>query len=345
MLNPDQLKAVDPGSQLQSLTSFRGLAAFWVVLYHYGAIYFSQLNPSNYTHLIEKGYLAVDLFFMLSGFVLTHVYRRSFTASIRQHYKGFFLSRIAGLYPLHIFVLLLFLTTALTSQLIEYMATGASQPIPLEGPRSLGAFAANLFMLQGLKAGQLSWNYPAWSISTEFIAYLLFPFMLSSLWKSSHVSKAVSATFLIAVLTLFAYLNRDNFNQWDGPQTLLRCLLEFMLGSLLYSAFRNVDFSSTINRDWVAVSMLAITIAALHFGVPDILIVLLFAALILTVVANTHRVAEAANLSLLVRLGNISYSVYLLHGFIQFVVGKLLMTCGIYKGTDLSTGPSVSYWC
>jgi peptidoglycan/LPS O-acetylase OafA/YrhL len=96
-----------------------------VVLYHYIAIYFSQLNPSNYTHFVEKGYLAVDLFFMLSGFVLTHVYRRAFSEGITKHYRQFLLVRVARLYPLHIMVLLLFVATELTSRLLEYAATGA----------------------------------------------------------------------------------------------------------------------------------------------------------------------------------------------------------------------------
>jgi peptidoglycan/LPS O-acetylase OafA/YrhL len=94
-------KAFDPKSQLPSLTSFRGVAALWVVLYHYVVVYFSQLNPSHYTHFVEKGYLAVDLFFMLSGFVLTHVYRRAFSEGITKHYKRFLLSRVARLYPHH----------------------------------------------------------------------------------------------------------------------------------------------------------------------------------------------------------------------------------------------------
>ena len=143
-------KASNPSSQLPSLTSFRGIAALWVVFYHYNALYLSQLDASPYTHLIEKGYLAVDMFFMLSGFVLTHVYRETFSESIAQHYKGFLLSRVARLYPLHILVLLLFVATVFTSRLMQYTVTGTFQTIPLAGPRSLTAFIANLFMLQGL---------------------------------------------------------------------------------------------------------------------------------------------------------------------------------------------------
>ncbi len=49
-------------------------------------------------NLIAKSYLAVDLFFLLSGFVMTHVYYRAFTESITQHYRNFLVGRTARLY-------------------------------------------------------------------------------------------------------------------------------------------------------------------------------------------------------------------------------------------------------
>ena len=78
---------------------------------------FSQSGHCALHPLIGKGYLAVDMFFMLSGFVMTHVYYRAFSERIVLHYRGFLVARIARLYPLHIFMLL-FVVTAVTSQLM-----------------------------------------------------------------------------------------------------------------------------------------------------------------------------------------------------------------------------------
>ncbi len=336
-------RALDPQSQLPSLTSFRGIAALWVVLYHYTAVYFYQLNPSNYTHLVEKGYLAVDLFFMLSGFVLTHVYRRTFgSAGILKNYRGFLLARVARLYPLHILVLLLFVTTALSSQLMGYAAGAKSQTIPLQGPQSLTAFIANLFMLQGFEASQLSWNYPSWSISIEFVAYLVFPFLLAAVWRAPVRYKVGLAALLIGALSYFAYLNNGNFNQWDGPQTFLRCLPEFLLGTLLYCVFRNAVCSRLLDHDSLALLVFVIALWALHMGGPDIAIVLLFAILILSVVANTGTIARIGTSNVLIWLGNISYSVYLLHGLIQFAVAKVLFSVGVPRAADLPLRISLS---
>ena len=231
---------------------------------------------------------------------------------------------------------MLFVATALTSRLLVYAATGTFEAIPIRGPRSLDAFLANLFMLQGLEAGQLSWNYPAWSISVEFAAYLVFPFLLPTIWRASSSYKVALAALLIAILSLFSYYSGGNFNQWDGPQTLLRCLPEFTLGTLLYAAFRSGVYTPILGSDSVSALILLTTLSVLHFGGPDLAVVLLFATLILSVVVNTGRVAGIANRRPLIWLGNISYSLYLLHGFFQFAIAQLLIAFGVQKGSDLS---------
>src|ERR1700751_2714934 len=63
--------------QLASLTPLRGIAALWVVIFHF-CWYFPAIHTERYTGAVYKGYLAVDLFFVLSGFVITHVYKEGF---------------------------------------------------------------------------------------------------------------------------------------------------------------------------------------------------------------------------------------------------------------------------
>ena len=327
--------------QLPSLTSLRGLAALWVVFYHYSAIYLPRLDISGYSNFIGKGYLAVDLFFMLSGFVMTHVYYDAFSESITEHYRNFLVARIARLYPLHLLVLFLFVATALTSQLLGYLTTGAMQGIPLKGPQSFSAFVANLFMLQGLDAGELSWNYPAWSISVEFIAYLAFPFVLPVIWRARAAVKIAIALVLFAALGVLAYVTRDDFNQWNGPITLLRCLPEFILGTLLYSAYRGGAFSDLLKEDSVAISIVVAVILCLHLGGPDLLTVALFAVLILATLGNSCRSALILNSAPFIWLGDISYSLYLIHGFVQFLTTKLLEAIGVYDRAHLTAGVSL----
>ena len=339
--DPKQDK-VAPFGELPCLTSLRGLAALWVVLYHFSVQCFPNLDATPYTHIIHKGYLAVDLFFMLSGFVMTHVYHRAFSESVTRHYRGFLVARIARIYPLHVLILLLFVATAVASQWTTgNTAIGSIRDIPLQGPESVSAFVANLFMLQGLDASKLSWNYPAWSISVEFMAYLLFPFTLPAIWALSDRAKLAVAAFLFALLMFFAFLTKGNFDQWDGPITLLRCLPEFILGTLLYCAFRRAPKNSLLSRSFAAYGLVAIIVICLHVDAPDLLITFLFAALVLTAVLNAGSFSEIANARSLIWLGNISYSLYLIHGFIQFLAIKLLGHAGIQNHADLPVHQSL----
>jgi len=296
------------------------------------------LDAVHYTHLISKGYLAVDMFFMLSGFVMTHVYYRAFSdsESVKLHYRNFLVARVARLYPLHVFILLLFVATAITAQLMM----GASGGIPLRGPESITAFIANVFMLQGLHAGKLSWNYPAWSISVEFMAYLAFPLALPLVWRTPSVGKFVLGLYLFTALAWLAFLKSGDFDQWDGPIALLRCLPEFLLGTLLYFVVAGMP-ESWFNRDLAAFGIVAATVVCLHFGAPDLLIVAFLAALIPIAVINAGHFARLVNVAPLIWLGEVSYSLYLIHGFVKFVAVKLLGAFGVQNNADLSSANSI----
>lgn len=311
---------------LPSLTPLRGIAAFWVVIYHYNIW---APNAHLGSPIIGKGYLAVDLFFMISGFVMTHVYHRGFLRDFRGNYFRFLGARVARLYPLHILILLLFLATALSSRTANYVATGDFSSIPLTGARSIGAFFANLLMLQGVKASELSWNYPAWTISIEFIAYLLFPLLLPAIWQASPKWQIAIAAVLLGLLSYLTLLTNDSFNQWDGPTTLLRCLPEFVIGMLLYSLYCSGRFRWLIASDAVALGVLAVALVLLQTGISDFLTVIVFAVLLLAAVGNEGRVTVIVNSKPLLWLGALSYSLYLAHGFVQFGATRLVAAAGV----------------
>lgn len=330
--------------QLPSLTPLRGIAALWVVLYHYcgTAQFLPNLDITPDSYLIAKGYLAVDMFFVLSGFVMAHVYYRAFSQSVKLHYRSFFAARIARLYPLHVFILVLFVATATVAQFLTGMATGSFEGIPLTGPRSLAAIVANIFMLQGLAAGQLSWNYPAWSISVEFTAYLAFPFVLYLIARASPGIRLALGALLFAALALLAMITKGDLDQWDGPMTLVRCMPEFLGGMLVYFVFRDYGRRSWLSSDAAILPVIVATLLCLHIGAPDLLIIALFTALVLLAVSNAGVFAKLVNIGPLIWLGEISYSLYLVHGLVQFVAEKGLAAIGIRHNAALSTEQSLA---
>jgi peptidoglycan/LPS O-acetylase OafA/YrhL len=309
---------------LPSLTPLRGIAAFWVVLFHY-CWHLPAVHPDRYTGAVYKGYLAVDLFFMLSGFVISHVYHRVFARQVTGgHYRDFLKARVARIYPLHLMVLLVFVATAIAERAAVYLHSGSFGPIPLVGERSLGAFFANLLMLQGIWARQLSWNDPAWSISLEFLAYLLFPLVFPGLWRARPAAKAGIAAILLVVLGWLAYRTGDDFNQWNGISAIMRCLPEFLIGALLYSAYRGRVLGSVLATDTALLAGMLLLFAMLHFAAPDFSIIPLFALILLTAVANKGRLGPLLNSAPLLWLGNISYSLYLIHWFVLFVTTEAM---------------------
>jgi peptidoglycan/LPS O-acetylase OafA/YrhL len=264
------------------------------------------------------------MFFVLSGFVISHVYRQGFARGVTGwRYRNFLKARIARLYLLHVTVLLLFVASAIAERAATYALKGSFEPVPLVGERSVSGFLANLVMLQGLWARELSWNDPSWSISLEFLAYLLFPLIFPVLWRAGPTGKAGIGGLLLAVLVWLAYCTGDYFNQWNGTYAILRCLPEFLVGSLLYSVYQSRAFASMLATDGAFLAVLLPLGALLHLGAPDLGIIALFPLLILTAVRNTGYCARLLNSAPLLWLGDISYSLYLLHWFVLFLVTEV----------------------
>jgi peptidoglycan/LPS O-acetylase OafA/YrhL len=318
---------------LPSLTGLRGIAALWVVLYHYGIRYFPTIQPGALGHIIEKGYLAVDLFFLLSGFVLTHVYIDQFSQSGSRATWPFLRARIARLYPLHIFIVMLLVLDHVLPAL-----KGTSVHIQWFGPHSISALIANAFMLQGLKASSLSWNYPTWSISVEFIAYLLFPLAAVRLWHARKATALLCLGGFAAYVACFGSFVGGDFNQWDGWTAFVRCIPEFFAGVLLYICCGN--FPSLL-RGGVLVSVLVpCVLILLQTGVADSVIIVLFACLIPLVVLRSGTTSTLFNGRAVVLLGELSYALYLVHGLVQIVVSQLLAAMSVVDD-ELSAGASL----
>ena len=191
-------------------------------------------------------------------------------------------------------------------------------------------------MLQGVWARQLSWNDPAWSISVEFLAYLLFPLVFPTLWRSGAAAKSGIAGVLLVVLGWLAYRTGDDFNQWNGLGAIMRCLPEFLIGALLYSVYRSRVLAFVLATDAALLLGMALLCGLLQFAAPDFSIILVFVLVILTSVGNQGQLGLVLNSAPFLWLGNISYSLYLIHWFVLFVATEA-MRAGL--GSDIAKLP------
>ncbi len=207
--------------EIRPLTSLRGIAAFAVVLQHFSASA-QTLTPDWIPSLAPHGYMAVDFFFVLSGFIMSLTYLAEFEARGLRAFPDFMVKRIARIVPLNLFVLLVLTIAGLVSRGL----TGTN--MFFDDSTIAFDLPANALMLQGLGVGQ-NLNGPSWSISTEFAAYFLFPLFVVCVFNRARVLSAAVLLFALAILCSVAMRHpRLGLGSDDIGDQVARCFTEFV---------------------------------------------------------------------------------------------------------------------
>lgn len=308
-------KAPPSVNYIHSLTPMRGVAAIWVMLFHIDVSLFYRdygaLLPRDGTGIVSRGYLWVDFFFLLSGFVMAHVYSQQLLQTPRaQAVKQYLWARFARVYPLHLFTLLvLMVITPLVAHLYPAVVDGSWTTY-----FAWSAVPSNLLLTQSMNQHvYLSWNMVSWSIAAEWWTYVLaIPciILMSSLrlWFALMVA-ALSAALLVCLVYWLPGHNLDiTFNYG-----FFRCLFEFNIGLMLYQLFKRNFLRDALASDFLAIGLLATIALVFHTGWQDLLVVPLFSLLILALAYNRGRVEAILNKRPLQYLGDISYAIYMVH--------------------------------
>jgi peptidoglycan/LPS O-acetylase OafA/YrhL len=285
--------------ELPGLTPLRGLAALAVLLYH-SSIYAFKFAGGAPPWAWRRGSLAVDLFFFLSGFVLTHVYERRFAEDRSWRVAGRFLwTRFSRIYPASLFTTLVFVLAFTLGNL----------PFPADTSFTK-ELVASLLLVQVPWLGEPVINSPSWSISAEWYAYLMFPFVAVLILKLRNRLAAVVFMALLVEIVLYHTIFTYRQHAW-GWGALVRALPEFTAGIFAYRYYRDRLFQKFWEKDAVLIAVAATIAAACLVGAPDSVSVILLLALLLASVSNAGRVAGILNARPLRWLGEVSYSVYI----------------------------------
>ena len=290
--------------ELRQLTGARGLAAWAVVLYHLRP--WIPGLPAPVTAALAKGYLAVDFFFLLSGFVIWLAWHNRVAGETWRFWQR----RIARIWPLHLSMLAFAAAMALALTL----RGTPDRAFPW------GELPLHLLLIQqwGTTAG-LFWNDPAWSISAELAAYLLFPLLIRWVdWRRwSTLALVTGAVAVLAILPLA--MGMGTLGQ-DIPRFgLLRCLVGFATGTILAALYLRAGTA----RAPFAIAILLLTAALL--GAPETLVVpAAFAALLLALARSKAAPLASRPIHW---LGEISYATYLSH-FLLWKAIKLFLPPG-----------------
>lgn len=296
--SPDEAGPIAP-ADLRPLTALRFVAAAWVVLYTCWPFLDVGFTP----HLASKGYLGVELFFVLSGFILSHVYLEAF-GTRRFGYRSFLWARIARVYPLHLVTLLGVMALALGAA-----AAGiAMQARVIDWP----SLPANLLMLHawGL-APEAAFNHPSWSISAEWFAYLTFPVFAAGAWAlraRPWLAVAAASAALLALYVVFQSLAGFPLTQATIRWGALRIVPCFALGCALYLVHRK----GGVPRPGLLSALSVVLIfATASLQIWDGVIVLLGGLLILSLGSLDNVRAGPLSSRFAVWLGEISYALYM----------------------------------
>lgn len=286
-------------NHIKPLTSMRFLAAMWVVVYSF----WPDLGLGFVPNAVAKGYLGVELFFVLSGFILCHVYLQAFGEK-RANYGTFLWARLARVYPLHI-------ATLVGVGLLGAAAVVAGMSID-SNVLSWSSLPANLLMVHAWGfAPEAGWNHPSWSISAEWFAYLLFPAFAWVTWRLRDrpimaVSGAIAG--MMALYLVFERLAGFPLTSATIAWGALRIVPCFAYGCAAYLAWRK----GGVSRPGLFAGLSAgLIVAAAALGLWDGVIVALFGLLILSLAGLDDRKAGPLASPFAIYLGEISYSVYM----------------------------------
>jgi peptidoglycan/LPS O-acetylase OafA/YrhL len=300
---------------LPALTGIRTLLAFNIVLFHFTPPYLGPIRP-----VVEHGFVFVNVFFLISGFILSYNYFDRGATLVK---RDFWMARFSRLYPVYLLVLLI----SFPMLELEWHARSTAEfwkgivltPLLLQGwSPSLATF----------------WNTVAWTLSCEMAFYAIFPWLIQLPWPRKP-SRLVAMLLVLWILdlapaVLYLWLNPDNLSapvDRYTSTTLVRFLkytpLPYAATFLSGIALSRLQLTTSISeRKRMMVAALSLTGLGLFFylaseHVPYLILhggilLPLFSALVFGL-SGRHVISSIFSWGPLLLVGESSYCLYLLH--------------------------------
>ena len=307
---------------VRALTGLRIIAALWVVLYHLTRANRETLMnqfPNSWDYwqpVMNTGVRGVDLFFILSGYVLAMNYLHRVGGRFDLRATGRFVwARVARIWPMYIVAIHLCAVVII----IGHFAFGSGGLAKMTG----GAYIRQLLLIQewGWTGDRVkTWAGPGWSLSAEWLAYLLFPLLALVVLRLGIIART-RTLLAIAVMALVPLMivnvAQGGFGGPGGGWT-VRIITDFVAGMILYAALSKLE-PSPMQRHLAGVGTIATIgaiVAVMYVG--DNLwqrsfVIVLFLPLIAFLAIGSGPVERVLSTRVMVVGGGLSYALYLIH--------------------------------
>ena len=335
-----QPRQIQP-TQLANLTPLRGIGSIFVLVFHL-RFQFPAFNEfiQLHTQFFHRTYIWVDFFFILSGFVINHVYGKSFDKGFTLR-KGriFIVSRFARIYPLHL------VTLAAVIGLYYINILFFPSPVIYSFYPNNPAWASVLLIHSLNLYDSLSWNIVSWSISTEWIAYLIYPLLFIVLLRCSNRFLFIPIGVCIATYTLLAqHYGHLNITFQNG---IFRCLAGFFMGMCIHRLFQK-EFLFSYIKGSVFIGVILLTCWLIHLPKAwymDVLATLSSVLLVYVAAVYNGQASVVINNKFTRYIGDMSYSIYMWHNFFILLLMMLFFEQGeiLRFGRDLSLNQCFFY--
>ena len=314
---------------IKALTGLRVVAAMWVVLFHFRPL-LHQAAPEFSAALapvLNCGAQGVDLFFILSGFVLTWNYLdrmgRAFSVQATLHFLWL---RLARVWPIYLVTLHLAMLWMLFTLHVGHI------PSPDIHQLTATSYVRQVLLVQLWFQPYFdgsSWDGPAWSISAEWLAYLLFGLLVLVIYRMARVT-AVAVLMWLAIgaslpPVLLLLATGEFYTPWSW---LPRIVMQFAAGALACAAVRKLRPSAGARRTagYVSAALVIVIVGVLYFfdahplaGVRDSggLVDVLFVPLVVALAIGAGSLPGLLSTRALVYGGQISFCLYMVHELVH----------------------------
>jgi peptidoglycan/LPS O-acetylase OafA/YrhL len=317
-------------NRFEVLDIFRGIFASLVFCFHLSPF---AKTPILNNSFVYNSYLFVDFFFVLSGFVISYTYQ---SIATKNELIIFFKKRLFRLYPLHFILLLIFVAI----ELAKHFFAGHIQINQLNNPNNNWiSFISSLFLLNSVKVPgvtDVSWNMPSWSISAEFIAYIVFGLTTIFINKLQLRKLITYVYFIIIILSSISliYLTGSFKLNQNYDFGFLRGIIGFFVGSICFNSFNickkyflNLSYQvfSFVELLLIGLMILVVSEAELLKEIGYVYELLFFISIFVFAFEKGIVSTYLKKPVFLHKIGSYSYSIYMVHALLISIFNILFI--------------------